>query len=360
MSDTNNNGISNAVNTLGNDSVSLIEQIFNKSNIVLILWFLAIYIIASFLIGIFRSTDSTTSFLFRFIDMLVFLFILAFVLFYFFSYSDAAKQASLQSSLNWLRVYLSNVNSIIPVAFFILIFYTIIYIVQIPMGPTNKPVFISLIETVAWGLFMILLIIDIFYYMFNIALVDMVYNLWNKVPDTPPIVFDLSNAPISDVPIFATPKEEVFNISNNLYTYDDAQSICASYGARLAKYDEIEAAYNDGAEWCNYGWSANQMALFPTQKSTWNDLQNTENHKNDCGRPGVNGGYIDNPYIQFGVNCYGKKPDASDAEKKAMDARKKMVFPEDQLEEAKIAYWRENADQFLQVNSFNKNKWSEY
>jgi hypothetical protein len=358
MSDTNN--VSNTLNTIGNDSISLIEQIFNKSNIVLFLWFLAIYVIASFLIGIFRNNDPNSSILFRFIDMLLFLFILAFILYYFFSYSDVAKHDSLQRVLNWLRVFLSDVNSIISVSFFILILYSIIYIVQVPMGPTNKPVFISLIETVAWGLFMVLLIIDVFYYLFNIALVDMVYHLWNKVPDTPPIVFDMSNVEIPDATLFKAPKEEVFNISNNLYTYDDAQAICASYGSRLAKYDEIEAAYNDGAEWCNYGWSANQMALFPTQKSTWNDLQNTANHKNDCGRPGVNGGYIENPYIQFGVNCYGKKPEATETEKNSMAAKKKMVFPEDQLEEAKIAFWKENADQFLHVNSFNKNKWSEY
>ena len=31
---------------------------------------------------------------------------------------------------------------------------------------------------------------------------------------------------------------------------------------------------------------------------------------NNCGRPGVNGGYFDNPNIKFGVNCYGQKPDA--------------------------------------------------
>jgi hypothetical protein len=99
-------------------------------------------------------------------------------------------------------------------------------------------------------------------------------------------------------------KNEVFNIANNLYTYDDAQAVCSAYGAQIATYEQVEDAYNQGAEWCNYGWSDGQMALFPTQKDTWNKLQKTKNNKNDCGRPGINGGFIDNPYVKFGVNCF--------------------------------------------------------
>jgi hypothetical protein len=57
-----------------------------------------------------------------------------------------------------------------------------------------------------------------------------------------------------------------------LYTYDDAKSIC-SYDASLATYDQIEKSYNGGGEWCSIGWSADQQALYPTQKSTWRELQ---------------------------------------------------------------------------------------
>ena len=51
------------------------------------------------------------------------------------------------------------------------------------------------------------------------------------------------------------------------------------------------------------------MALFPTQKKTWDKLQKIKGHENDCGRPGVNGGYIKNPNVRFGINCFGPKPD---------------------------------------------------
>jgi len=130
----------------------------------------------------------------------------------------------------------------------------------------------------------------------------------------------------------------------------------------LATYDEIEQSYNDGAEWCNYGWSQNQMAFFPTQKSTWDELQKDPKKKNNCGRPGVNGGYFANPYIRFGVNCYGKKPQATDADLKAMQKTTPGVPPlsdKDKKLEEKMKYFKEHANDFMKISSFNANKWSE-
>jgi hypothetical protein len=51
------------------------------------------------------------------------------------------------------------------------------------------------------------------------------------------------------------------------------------------------------------------MALYPTQKGTWDALQqeSDQSKRTACGRPGVNGGYFD-PTSKFGVNCYGIKP----------------------------------------------------
>ena len=44
------------------------------------------------------------------------------------------------------------------------------------------------------------------------------------------------------------------------------------------------------------------------RKKTWNKLQKIKGHEHSCGRPGVNGGYIANDKIKFGVNCFGYKP----------------------------------------------------
>jgi hypothetical protein len=161
----------------------------------------------------------------------------------------------------------------------------------------------------------------------------------------------------------------VFNISDNIYGYDDAQAVCKLYDADLATYDQIEEAYNNGAEWCNYGWSDGQMAFYPTQKSTWDSLQNNKGHQNDCGRPGVNGGYIENPYLKFGVNCYGIKPAETETDQQAIDKTNgcysklsntsvPQTAEEKELEK-KVYYWQKNKDK-ITINSYNKDKWSEY
>ena len=99
---------------------------------------------------------------------------------------------------------------------------------------------------------------------------------------------------------------------SNKYTYKQAQEVCQALDASLASYDQIEQAYNEGAEWCNYGWSEGQMAYFPTQKATYNKLMENPYTKNACGRPGINGGFMGNPNLRFGVNCYGVKPSKPD------------------------------------------------
>ena len=116
-------------------------------------------------------------------------------------------------------------------------------------------------------------------------------------------------APTPAAPTGPAVGSEVFHIDDSQFTYADAPAVCAAYGAELATLEQIIEAYNHGAEWCGYGWSAGGFALYPTQKGTWQALQaEPDNTKRTaCGRPGVNGGYFD-PNTKFGVNCYGFKP----------------------------------------------------
>jgi len=152
--------------------------------------------------------------------------------------------------------------------------------------------------------------------------------------------------------------EQVFNIPGNYYNYSNAKAVCNAYGARLAKYDEIENTYKNGGEWCNYGWSEGQMALFPTQGKTFDLLQGVKDHENDCGRPGINGGYIANPEVRFGVNCYGNKPRMTKEDEEYMDA----VHPipqtqEDAAFQKDVDYWKTQVDQIV-VAPFNYDTWS--
>jgi hypothetical protein len=103
--------------------------------------------------------------------------------------------------------------------------------------------------------------------------------------------------------------KEVFNVSSNDYTYYDAEPLCRALGAELATYDQVQTAWSKGGDWCNYGWSKGQVAIYPTQQVTWNKLQGgPPDEHTACGQPGVNGGFFDNPEMKFGVNCYGVKP----------------------------------------------------
>ena len=108
-------------------------------------------------------------------------------------------------------------------------------------------------------------------------------------------------------------KEEVFHISNQDYSYEQSKCKCESYGARLATKAEVTDAYNNGANWCSYGWTEKQSAYYPVQKCEWDKIMERNKRlppkdRKYCGMPGVNGGFFSNPELKFGVNCYGVKP----------------------------------------------------
>ena len=149
-------------------------------------------------------------------------------------------------------------------------------------------------------------------------------------------------------------KKQVFNISNNIFSYDEAEAVCKAYNSDLASEKQLHEAYEQGADWCNYGWSQNQMALYPTQKSTWEDLQKDPINKNSCGMWGVNGGYFENPNTLFGVNCYGIKPEPKDRERNKLPS----VSQREQNIEQKMLSIQENLDD-VSVSPFNVNLWSQ-
>ena len=154
------------------------------------------------------------------------------------------------------------------------------------------------------------------------------------------------------------PGSEVFAVSKNTFTYYDAQPLCKALGAELATYDQVKAAWDKGADWCNYGWVKGQNAIFPTQTDTWQKLQaGPEEERGACGRPGINGGYFDNPELRFGVNCYGPKPAQSTHDEATVAKRTGQPLTVGALEvEKKVNKFRSEADN-IGVLPFNGNKW---
>jgi hypothetical protein len=198
-------------------------------------------------------------------------------------------------------------------------------------------------------------------YFYGTTIYASIKNLFTSTPEVD-ITLDQRTNPTGTEHSMPAPvnvsSEQVFNIPGNYYGYEDAKSLCTAYGARLASYDEVENAYNDGAEWCNYGWSQNKLALFPTQKSTYDNLQKIPGHENDCGRPGVNGGYMENPATKYGVNCFGNKPDITQDEASLMSISTPYPKTEKDIAmEERVEYWKSKLNDIL-VSPFNYSEWS--
>ena len=226
-------------------------------------------------------------------------------------------------------------------------------------GETGGDGSTKLLTIIMGGVLIVVVVLNGLQYFYNINLTARLDNIFTDTPSIDLIVKQENSglseiAPVPEIKL----KEQVFHVPGNKYTYDDAGAMCKAYGSRLATYSEVENSYKNGAEWCSYGWSDRQLALFPTQKDTWNYLQNVEGHENDCGRAGINGGYIANPNVRFGVNCYGYKPKITQEEKNIMDTA--PLYPrtlKDIKEEKLVDYWRRKIPEIL-VSPFNKNVWS--
>lgn len=148
--------------------------------------------------------------------------------------------------------------------------------------------------------------------------------------------------------------KEVFHISGDKYTYEDASAVCAAYEADLATFDQVQDAYSKGAEWCEYGWSQGGMGLFPTQKSTWDAIQQEPN-RTVCGRPGVNGGYMD-PKLKLGVNCYGTKP--TNKSHVVLPQPVPGTVPSKAFDNLVSKF--KNMINSIPLSPFNRNEWSEH
>lgn len=210
-------------------------------------------------------------------------------------------------------------------------------------------------EISLWGLFLFLLVINGLEFFFSIDVKTILKDFVSANPSVDVIV----ESPIKqndDIPILQS--KEVFHIPDNVYTFPEAKALCKAYNAELASYDQVKKAHSAGGEWCNYGWSKDQLALYPTQKETYDTLKEIKGHEHDCGRPGINGGFIANENVRFGVNCFGYKPKITQAESEKMAYSE--LYPkseEDIRQNQKIDEFKKKIPDIM-LAPFNKTKWS--
>lgn len=362
------------------------------------LGFVTIYIVIYVSLGFFLSSSSPEEFqlsLSRAIDTVFAIIVLTICVTVFLTLPYGQQTIILSQTAQVEIVgFLKNPWSLLTTGFFIFLLYLIIYLFRIPMTPFTKPFTIMLLENGSWTVMAILALENLVKIFFNIDLVDSFFTYLNDVfgfvfptatstinsnmamadsPRPAPTLAETVSTDSSGNTVITTSassvNKEVFNVGDNKFTYADAPAVCAALGADLATYDQIEDAYNNGADWCTYGWSADQMAFFPTQKDKWKRLQSNPQTADMCGRPGVNGGKMPDPNMTLGVNCYGVKPPMSETDAEAIETQQQQqqlfeqstpLTPEQIAFNQKLQYWKKNAQQVMNVNRFNENKWSEF
>lgn len=265
---------------------------------------------------------------------------------------------------NYINNYVLN-----PVVIIIIVLIIIGYLVMFSSLGNNEQVNLesnnggygqSSLGILVIVILVILILLNGLQYFFSIDISAYVKNLFTNKPEVDIVVNETQPEPQPNPSIPEIKfRKQVFNIPGNYYGYNDAKAICNAYGAELATYQQVESAYKNGAEWCNYGWSDGQMALFPTQQQTFNNLQNIKGHEHDCGRPGINGGYIANPEVKFGVNCYGNKPKITQDEEELMKIASPYPKTMQDIEfQKKVDYWKNKINEII-VSPFNYNMWGE-
>ena len=95
------------------------------------------------------------------------------------------------------------------------------------------------------------------------------------------------------------------------------------------------------------------------KKLTWNKLQKIKGHEHNCGRPGVNGGYIKNKNVKFGVNCFAPKPKITEEEQTLMDSATPYPLTPDEIKVNELTHkYKKNLHSIL-LSPFNYEKWAQ-
>lgn len=231
----------------------------------------------------------------------------------------------------------------------LIIFYFIFQFINVEKDDNTYYIFYT-IKLILWCFIIMLILVNAITYFFDIDIIEELTKIiYGKQEDEPIAEPDVSNN---------VPTKEVYHVPGSVFSYHDAKAVCKSMDAKLASREQVVNSQKNGANWCSYGWTDEQLALYPTSQKAFDKLQSKKGHEYDCGMPGVNGGYVANPYLKFGANCYGIKPKQRDLDKEFIE--NKDEFPMTQREHIfneRVKYWKNRSDNIL-LYPFNNNNWS--
>jgi hypothetical protein len=131
----------------------------------------------------------------------------------------------------------------------------------------------------------------------------------------------------------------------------DVPKVCQGlFNGTVATKEQLNESYNNGANWCNYGWDNDGQAYYPLQDDTNNSA---------CeGSKGLNGGKMPTDDIKLGALCYGVKPEDgkySDLTKVNQDSS----FSEGDLLMLEN-YRKKLANGGIKITPFNDKSWSRW
>jgi hypothetical protein len=146
-------------------------------------------------------------------------------------------------------------------------------------------------------------------------------------------------------------KKEVFLVSNNIFSKSDSSKVCKGiFNSDVATKEQLNDSFNNGANWCNYGWTSEGEAYYP--------LQNETNNTTCKGGTGLNGGIMAHNNYSLGVLCYGVKPNEQNYTDLIKIKRDSALSDADQklLEN----YHKKLENGTIKIAPFNDKSWSRY
>jgi hypothetical protein len=261
-----------------------------------------------------------------------------------------------QDFFDTINSFGSNPFVLVVLVFIILIYYVIFaFLGNSTPDSDNFPKggFIFL-EAILWALLILLVFMNGLAYFFNINVVTELKDVFNEKPE---IQIESTLNQNQDISGSSYDFKEVYHVPGNRFSYHDAQAVCKAFDGEIASYEQLLEEQKKGASWCSFGWTKDQLGLYPTSQNHFDKLQKKEGHEYDCGLPGINGSYVSNPHIKLGSNCYGYKPKISDLESDLL--KNDELYPKthkEKLFDKRVDYWKNRVGNIL-ISPFNNDNW---
>jgi hypothetical protein len=139
-----------------NDTYSKVkDELFNATTFSITFWIFGMYIIYKMGSSIFRPRDSNVTSIAqmsysRTIDIILGIFVILYLVNWYNTIQVSDQDNILGYSVSWIQEVLDDPWSLFALIWFTIIFFTLIYILRVPMTPDAEPVLVYFIENKIW------------------------------------------------------------------------------------------------------------------------------------------------------------------------------------------------------------------